>query len=346
MKKLKTSEKILDYIAQNGQAGANELADYAGLTTRAIRKQLSNLLIDGKVSKLGMPPQVFYVLDDGSGSVGKSQIDSDNSDSISGIATISDVSTKISESTQKVINDNFLTITPSGERREGFLGFVYWCNKQNLPLEKTAEEYVKTLEKYQAYKKEGLIDGIYKIKTTFDQCFLDNLFYLDSYSIERFGKTKLGQLLLYAKQSQSRTLIKELVDKVAPQLKAIIEKYKVEAIGFIPPTVKREVQLMKELERQLNLSIPSISLVKLKTEISVPQKTLNKLQDRVENAAKTILVNDSRVYNTILLIDDALGSGATLNETAKKIKARKVASKVVGLAITGSFSGFEIISEV
>jgi predicted amidophosphoribosyltransferase len=103
---------------------------------------------------------------------------------------------------------------------------------------------------------------------------------------------------------------------------------------------------MREIERQLNLSIPVISLVKVKKEISVPQKTLTKLDDRVENAKSTIILDESRKFKTILLLDDALGSGATLNETAKKIKNQKLADVVIGLAITGSFSGFEVISEV
>jgi predicted amidophosphoribosyltransferase len=46
------------------------------------------------------------------------------------------------------------------------------------------------------------------------------------------------------------------------------------------------------------------------------------------------------------LIDDALGSGSTLNETAQKLKKQKLAKTIIGLAITGSFSGFEVISEV
>ncbi len=114
----------------------------------------------------------------------------------------------------------------------------------------------------------------------------------------------------------------------------------------MPPTVKREVQLMRELEQQLNLPLPIINLVKVKTPVAVPQKTLNKLSDRVENAKSTIIVNDTKKYKTVLLIDDALGSGATLNEIAQKIKNQKVADTVIGLAITGSFSGFEVISEV
>ncbi len=79
---------------------------------------------------------------------------------------------------------------------------------------------------------------------------------------------------------------------------------------------------------------------------SNPQKTLTKLEDRIENAKSTIIVDDSRKFKTLLLIDDALGSGATLNEVARKIKSQKMADTIIGLTITGSYSGFEAISEV
>ena len=53
------------------------------------------------------------------------------------------------------------------------------------------------------------------------------------------------------------------------------------------------------------------------------------------------------MYNNILLIDDAVGSGSTINETAKKIKQKGICKgRVIGLAITGSFKGFDVISEV
>lgn len=322
---IKTSQKILEYLENKGQAVANELADHLNITTRAVRKQLSALLEGGKVEKIGRSPKVFYTI------ATKKAVE---------------VNHGISPALQNGIDKNFLVITPTGNREEGLRGFIYWCAKQKLPLEKTAKEYAETIKKYSRYKKDGLIDGMHKIKDTFSKVWVDKLFYLDFYSIERFDKTKLGQVLLYAKQSQDKKLIKELVQEIAPQIKTLIKKHKIDAVGFIPPTVKREVQLVREMERQLKLPVPSISLVKVKTEISVPQKTLNKLQDRVENAKKTILVDDTHAYNRVLLIDDALGSGATLNETAQKIKDRNVAKEVVGLAITGSFSGFEIISEV
>lgn len=321
----KTSEKIIKYIEHKGQATGNELARYLTITARAVRKQLGNLLEKGKLYKIGKPPRVFYLVTEE-----KKQTDAIH----------------IDPKIKKLIDENFLVITPAGEREEGFKGFVYWCNKQKLPVEKTALEYEKTFKKYISYKKDGLIDGMYKMKHTFDAVFVDKVFYIDFYSIERFGKTKLGQLLLYAKQSQNKTLIKELVDRIRPQILSLIEKFETEAVGFIPPTVKRETQLMKELERQLNLPIPTINLVKVKTPVAVPQKTLNKLEDRIENAKSTMVVNDTKKYQRILLVDDALGSGATLNEIAQKIKNQKVAKTIICLAITGSFSGFEVISEV
>lgn len=94
--------------------------------------------------------------------------------------------------------------------------------------------------------------------------------------------------------------------------------------------------------------MPKITLLKVSGEVIVPQKTLNKLSDRIENSKQIKLVTGGNIkrYNNILLIDDALGSGATLNEVARQIKYQKMSKKVRGLAITGSFSGFDVISEV
>ncbi|HEY9583866.1 MAG TPA: winged helix-turn-helix transcriptional regulator [Candidatus Paceibacterota bacterium] len=321
----KTSEKIVEYIETKGQVTPGDLSDHLGINRQATHRQINKLIGDERIYKIGKSPRVYYLIKD---------------------KKREDFTGDIDDETKKIVEENFLVITPSGERKEGLEGFIYWCDKQKLPIEKTATEYKQTLLKYTPYKKDGLIDGMYKIKKMFSKVFLDKLYYLDFYSIERFGKTKLGQLLLYAKQSQNKVLIKELIEKIKPKIDSVIEKFEIDAIGFIPPTVKREVQLMKELEKHLNLPIPTINIVKVKTPIAVAQKTLHKLEDRIENAKNTIIVDDSRKYKNILLIDDALGSGATLNETSSKIRNLGLAEKIVGLAITGSFSGFEIINEV
>lgn len=185
------------------------------------------------------------------------------------------------------------------------------------------------------------------MRTTFKSTlFLDDVYYLDFYSIERFEKTKLGQILLYAKQSQSKKLITELVDDIRPIVEKTIKKFNIDGVGFVPPTVKREVQFMNELKKKLNLKTKDIKITKIKTSIIIPQKTLNKLNDRVENAQKTFAIEELGNYKNVLLIDDAIGSGATLNEIAKKLKSKGVAKKVIGLAITGSFKDFDVVSEI
>ena len=324
MKKI-TSEKIIDYIREKKQVTAAELVDYLLISERAVFKQLANLIFEEKLIKIGRSPVVFYLLNKEMSSIELSDLTND---------------------VKKIIEENFLFITPAGERKQGMDAFEFWCKRTNQEIEKTADDYVKTLKKYSTFRRNGLISGLEKFKTTFEKVGLDKIFYLDFYSIERFGKTKLGQLLLYAKQSQDKKLIRELVKDIKPKIDEIILKYEIDGIGFIPPTVKREVQFMKELEKNLHEHVRKVSIVKIKTEIIVPQKTLNKLSDRIENAKNTIIVDERGSFGSILLIDDAVGSGATLNETALQIKQKKIAKKVIGLSITGSFKGFDVISEV
>jgi hypothetical protein len=245
------------------------------------------------------------------------------------------------------IDERYVFITPSGDFVPGWKGFQLWCARTNQDPVKTAKEYVKTQKQYDKFRKGGVIDSTQKLKQSFEEMHLDKLLYLDFYSIERFGKTKLGQMLLYAKQSQDRTLIRMVVDKVRPLIEDIVKKNSIDGVAFIPPTVKREVQFMKELERQLHLPVRILKIGKVKTEVVVPQKTLTKLADRIENARGTIVVGDKGRYKNIMLIDDAVGSGATLNETAGQVRRLGLCSgKIIGVSITGSFKGFDIISEV
>jgi hypoxanthine-guanine phosphoribosyltransferase len=325
--KKNTSERIIEYINLKKRVTAKELVDYFEISRQAIFKHhLSKLLKSGVVSKIGKPPKVFYSL----------------------IKKTADKKEYLISSTiRNLIEKRFIEITPIGEVEKGWSAFVNWCVKRGLDILKSAKDYTSIIRKYDSIRKDGLLDGMRKMKNTFPKVYLDHLFYLDFYSIERFGKTKLGKTLLYAKQSQNKMMIKELVREIKPNIKRLIQKHNVDMVGFIPPTVKREIQLMKELENGLDLKISKIDITKIKTSIIVPQKTLSKLEDRIENAMVTFVVGEKTICKNILLIDDAVGSGATLNEIAGQIKEKGIAKgKVVGLAITGSIKGFDVISEV
>lgn len=320
-----TAQRLLTYLKTQQEATPKQLSSYLGIGASALFRQLKKLQQQNAITKIGTPPHVFYTL------------------TVSApTATI-----QLSDEQNTIITQEYLTITPSGEILTGVPGFQYWCTRQSLPLKKTAAEYIVTLQKYAAYKTNSLIDGLPKLRDTFPNVYLDELYYLDFYSIERFGKTKLGWLLLQAKQSQNQQLITTLYQLVRESIQQLLNTKNISAVSFIPPTVKRVTQLQKELEKLLALPLPIIKLIKANKHIPVAQKSLSKLADRVENASTTIFIEDTTAkYNVILLIDDAVGSGATLNEAAKKIKAKHLGKKIIGLAITGSFKGFPVLTDI
>jgi len=324
--KTNTGNNILAYITEHKEATAKELADFLGISPQALFRQLKKLQNKEKIIKIGTSPKVYYSL------LGKKE----GFDSVGLPLEIT-----------VIINKNYLTITPQGQILSGVVGFNYWCVKQNLDVEKTAIEYIETLNKYDKFKRDGLVEATEKMKSTFAEIFLDKTYYLDFYSIERFGKTKLGTLLLYAKQTQNMDLINDIYFLIRERINNLIISEEINAVGFIPPTISRKIQLQKELAGKLNISLPILNINKATSGIPVPQKSLSKLEDRIENARSTIFVDETRQFDNILLLDDAVGSGATLNETARKIKEKGICKgKIIGLALVGSFKGFDVINEI
>ncbi|PCI24177.1 hypothetical protein COB57_05710 [Candidatus Peregrinibacteria bacterium] len=322
-----TSDKILEYIIKNQPVSPKELTGL-GVSRAMIHRHLKKLQTLKKIIKKGIAPHVFYF------SINKPQ----------------QSQLSLAQEETDFIEEHFIYFEPSGNILKGVFGFIRWALKRNVlekDLIKTATEYIKTVKKFQRYKgKDGLINGLPKLQKTFSQTFVDELYYCDFYSIERFGKTYLGNMLLYAKQGQNKKLMKEIAIKIQPSISDLIQKHNISAIGFIPHSIQRNVQLLEEIEKQLHIPLPSIHIIKISGEVAIAQKTLSKLQDRIDNAKNTLFVKEPHSYDTILLIDDAVGSGATLNEITKKVKEKNIAKKVIALAITGSFKGFEVLSEI
>lgn len=138
---------------------------------------------------------------------------------------------------------------------------------------KTINEFIATKQKYNDYLDDHkLISGLEKIKNTkgYDEIFLDELLYLDFYAIERFGKTKLGTILHYAKQGQNKMLMKMLIEEIKSKISFIIEKYEIDSVAYVPPTIKRETQLMKVLANGLKIALPRVEIQKISGIIPVP----------------------------------------------------------------------------
>ena len=327
---MKIKDKIIKLLRDRGDLSVKEMIDLLHVSKQAIHKSINQLQEASLVIKLGKVPKTIYRL----------KINQQEK-----IITAINIDDKTTEFLKK----NFLLITETGEMKEGLDGFEKWCRQRKLPVEKTIAEFIQTKKKYESYyNKFGVIDGNEKMQNTkeYDKIFLDQVYYLDFYAIERFGKTMLGTLLHYAKQGQNKFLMSKIVHEIKPKLEKLLKTGKFNAVGYVPPTIRREVQIMKYLETHLKVNLPKVNIQKISGIIPVPQKSLSKIEERITNAENTFAVSETVKYNHLLLIDDAVGSGSTLNQIAGKIKQKGIANKVTGLAVVGSFKGFDVVTDV
>jgi hypothetical protein len=326
---MKTKDKIIKLFNENKELKIQEIELNLKISRQYIHRILAEMLEDNVIVKMGSAPKTIYRLVE--------------------IKSVKSERNIITKEVLTFLDLNFIVITEIGELLMGLDAFEYWCKKRKLPVTKTIEEYKKTFHKYEEYKNEnGIVSGLHKLTSTKElvQIYLNDVWYLDFYAIERFGKTKLGNLIHYAKQGQSVALMKLLLKEIKIPLQNIIHEYQIDAVAFVPHTVKRKVQLMDYLEKRLELQLPKLKIDKLDGFVSVPQKSLQRIEERINNADYTFVTHSSKKYKNLLLIDDAVGSGATLNQIAKKFKDKKIAENIFGLAIVGSFKGFDVITEV
>jgi predicted DNA-binding protein YlxM (UPF0122 family) len=327
---LKIKDRILILLEEKGDLSVKEMTDLLEVSKQAIHIAINQLLEEETIIKFGKVPKSIYRL--------QSQKTSSK-----------EKTPEISAQNRDFLDKHFLAITEVGEMMVGVEGFTHWCHQRKLPLEKTLSEYLLTKEKYNVYyDKYGLINGKEKLMNTkgYDQIHLDSLYYLDFYAIERFGKTRLGTLLHYAKQGQNKPLMKILVNELKPKLERLLSIHSFDAVAYVPPTIKREVQIMKYMETHLKINLPKINITKISGIIPVPQKSLSKIEERITNAENTFAVSETVKYQHVLLIDDAVGSGSTLNQIAGKLKKKGIAQLITGLAIVGSFKGFDVVTDV
>ncbi|MCU0340079.1 MAG: hypothetical protein MUE30_09345 [Spirosomaceae bacterium] len=325
---MKSKQLILQFLQKNGASSIDLMATKMNFSRQYIHKLIDVLLEENKIEKIGSAPHVYYhLVEQATQHLPTSVIDPEK---------------------ETFLKQHFLWIDAMGHLLTGVDAMRYWCTQQQLPLAKTIDEYIETRSKYLRFYQNNLIDGLPKLKGTkgIGDIGVDFLYYLDFYAIERFGKTKLGMLMHFAKQGQNKVLMKTIVEEIKNRVLYFIIQHQIDAVVFVPPTIKRQVQIMAYLEKHLSVPLPTVQVKKISNPIIIPQKALSKLFERVANAKKTFVVPDQPKFNHVLIIDDAIGSGATINEIALKLKSKKIAKMISGLAITGSYKGFEVISEL
>jgi Winged helix-turn-helix DNA-binding len=322
-------EKIVSFIHQQQQTTLAEIVEHTGLYITGISRHLRDLVQSGIIEKTGKVPKVYYRI--------ASQTNPE---------TLSNLTYKQIQ----MLDQHYYSFDSDGTLLQGHQWFVARCSQRNLDPYSQAELYWSILSHIENIKTEnGLIPGTKTLSEKLGEVYLDELFFVEAYQIGHFGRSKLGSMTFYGKQSQNKSLIKSLLTLINRPLQKYIQEHNIDAVCYAPPSIHRSVQLMTAIQKGLSLDLPIIKLSKaFPNGVIIPQKSLKSMQQRIKNAENTIFLSSpQKSYDTVLLIDDFVGSGATLNIMAKKLKQGGYAKKVLAISLLGNIdTEYEVVNEV
>lgn len=340
MYKATSLQQVLDSFQVQDSWKVSALSEHLDKDRSLIHRYLKALVEQGKVQKVWSAPRTRYAL------VG------------AGVEPLPQDSTVESHEAfspsykhTKILDEYFFKLSSIGQKLEWKDGFATWCQDRNLDPSSKVDNFVDIVQYIQCQQNDcGLLDVTTSFGENMPGWVLHKLYYADQYKRMEFGRGKLAEITYYGKDSQNNELIQRSIQLIKHQLECLISTSKIDAIAFTPHSRKREIQLLKELQKNIDTrGLPIIKLHKYAPNgIIVAQKSLKTRAERIENARRTIILQDHDLsqYKTVLLIDDFVWSGATLNETAKKILTAG-SKRVVGFAFVGNANlKYEVIREM
>lgn len=252
---------------------------------------------------------------------------------------------------RKILEENFYKFSPIWEIFKWFSGMRSWCEERKLDLEKSVKKFLEVSDLFeQNFDDCGLIDAIKIFSRNMEKNIFQKIFYADQYNYLEFGRWKLAEIAFYAKTTQNKDLIKQTFEILLPKLECLLQKEKFDAIWIIPWSIERKNQILWMLKKELKVfDLPFINIIKYyKNNIAISQKSLKTREQRLQNAKNTIFIDEQNIwkYKKVLLIDDFVGSWATLSETALKLKNMWV-SEIFGFSFVGNIDlSYEVINEI
>lgn len=325
-------KKLYTYFQQHKSASVHELSQHFGISTATVHKYIKELLATDVISKVGKPPQTIYMLQDHD-------------------TTIQDASMQLDYMSQEFLQHHFLSFDEIGHELVGHDGFVQWCLSRWLDPEVQFWYYKNHIDAINAMRDSCgfLHQGFTKFVQQMKYSYLADLLYFDTYQLAQFGKSTLASLAFFAKQSQSLSLLDRVAQKTQWQIRCHIVNNIYDAVCYVPHSLTRKHQLLPTLRSKRSIPLPEIYLHKLYSgEVIVPQKSLKWAASRIRNARHTIFIKPHQEsVHHVLLIDDFVWSGATLNESAKKLLDAGLAQRVTGMALVGNIDmTYEVINEI
>ncbi len=249
----------------------------------------------------------------------------------------------------KLLDEKFFKYDSDGRILKWVEGFLLRCKKRDLNPKDKISAFDAINQQINHYRTQcGLLNVTSQFKIKHQYSALDELFYADAYTRAEFGRGALSEQMFFAKQHQDKQQLKNLISLFYRNLECLLTTFDIDAIALTPPSISRKVQILDLVDQLIDPSIPRIPLIKYSpSKILIPQKSLKRPEERIQNAKNTIFIRGEHIdYHTVLLIDDFVGSGATLNETAIKLKTAWV-KKIIGFAFFGNLDlKYEVINEM
>ncbi len=330
-------QQVLDCFRVSSSLTPSEIAEMLGKSRAIVHRYLWHLVEAGTLKKVGTAPHVHYLL-----------VNSQSQESV--MISRTKHTWILSYRDCMMLDQYFLKFSPRWERWSGYIGFEKWCQERWLNILNKSEQYGKIAEYIDSLRDDcWLIDATHVFDENFEKKIFSHVYYADQYTWMDFWRWKIAELTFYAKLTQNKLLLDEAIEAIFPKLECLIFHEKVDVIAITPWSIERKNQLLQILSKKLKpLWIPQIKLVKYYRDgISIPQKSLKSRTERIQNARETIYIDANLEWiKKILLIDDFVGSGATLYETAQKLHVRGV-ENIIGFAWVGNANlNYEVINEI
>ena len=319
---------IIDFLEKKDYS-PSDLEKASGISRTLIHRYLKDLCEDGYIERIGSAPKSSYHFLRRPPIIIKSPL----------------------------IKKQFIFKDSTGKVHTGIEAFMMWSENalKKYTLQEKVSMYEKSMQELSSMKNAS---GVFPLDAKLEEfhtktgegIYIESLSSAFLYSLHGFGRTREATLLDIAKEGSERNMKfgNQLLTYFLSVLFEYLQHHHFDAVAFIPPSASRKVQIISLLrERFSNMSsIPIIGVRKKHGEVTQQQKHLKGIMERLENANRTLYISPTEgPYETVLLIDDLIGSCATINQVAKKFVTSGIAKNVHGIGIIGIKSGFEVVKK-